>query len=64
MGKTSAKIKNRYRDKTYDRIELTVAKGRKDALRAHAKSKGESLNGFVGRAIDETIDRDNKDKIK
>ena len=43
----------------YDRINLTVPKGQKDVIRAHAEARGESVNGFIGRAIDETMERDN-----
>lgn len=46
----------------YDRIELRVDKGQKDALKAHAESRGETLNGFVNRAIQETLERDNAGK--
>ena len=42
-----------------DRINLTVPKGKKDTIKAHAESRGESVNGFVNRAIDETMERDN-----
>ena len=27
-------------------------------MKAHAESHGESVNGFINRAIDETMDRD------
>ena len=50
--------KNKYQTEKYDRINLVVPKGRKDEIKAHAESKNESLNGFVNRAIDETIERD------
>jgi len=50
----------KYSLKAYDRIELKVVKGRKADLQAHAENKGESLNGFVNRAIDETVKRDNE----
>lgn len=49
---------NRYNAKAYDRINIAVPKGQKDIIKAHAESKGESVNGFVNRAIDETIQRD------
>lgn len=62
MGKTSAAVKNRYNDKAYDRINLTVLKGQKDVIKTHADSRGESVNGFIQRAIDETIIRDNQTK--
>lgn len=49
---------NRYNAKAYDRINIAVPKGQKDIIKAHAESKGESINGFVNRAIDETMQRD------
>ena len=42
-----------------DEIKGRVPKGRKAELQAHAEQKGESLNGVIVRAIDETIERDN-----
>lgn len=41
-----------------DELKVRVPKGRKAEIQAHAKARGESLNGFVNRAIDETIQRD------
>jgi len=58
MGKTSAKVKNRYNEKTYDRIPLVVKKGYASVISAHAKSKNESRNAFILRAIDEQIKQD------
>ena len=49
---------NRYNDTAYDRINVAVPKGRKDIIKAHAEKNGESVNGFVNRAINETIQRD------
>lgn len=61
MGKTSAKVKNRYMEKAYDRINLMIPKGQKDIIKAHANIyDGGSVNGFIKRAIDETISRDNE----
>lgn len=58
MGKTSTASKQRYNEKAYDRIALTVKKGEKDKLKAHAEKQGETLNGFINRAIAETTQRD------
>lgn len=58
MGKTSATVKNRYNEKAYDRISLMVPKGQKEVIKAHAEAHGESLNGFIQRAIDETIKKE------
>lgn len=45
-----------------DEIKVRVPKGRKAEVQAHAEQQGESLNGFIVRAIDETIERDNAPK--
>jgi predicted HicB family RNase H-like nuclease len=42
----------------YEDLRVRVPKGRKDEIQAHAADKGESLNGFVNRAIDSQIERD------
>ena len=60
QGTSQTRAKNKYNAKTYDRIALQVKKGEKDKIKAHADSQGESLNGFINRAIDETIKRDNE----
>lgn len=49
---------NKYNEKAYDRINVAVPKGHKAEIEDHAKSKGESVNAFVNRAIDETMQRD------
>ena len=41
-----------------DRISIIVAKGDKDIIKAHAESRGESINKFIGRAIKEQMIRD------
>lgn len=48
----------KYNAKTYEEIKVRVHKGQKDIIKAHAESKGESVNGFVNRAIDETMQRE------
>ena len=41
-----------------DRISIAVQKGHKDIIKAHAEAHGESVNGFINRAIEETMARD------
>ncbi len=48
---------------TLDEIKLRVPKGRKDVIRAHADGRGESVNGFINRAINETIERDKEQGV-
>ena len=56
----SNKAVQKYSAKAYDQVKVLVKKGEREKLKAHAESKGESLNGFINRAIKETIERDNK----
>ena len=57
MSKTSAAVKNRYNAKAYDRITVVVPKGQKDIIKAHAESKGESVNGFIQKAIAKAMEQ-------
>lgn len=47
----------RYLDKL-DNITIRMKQGNKDIIKAHAESMGESVNGFINRAIEETMERD------
>lgn len=42
-----------------DRVSIAMPKGKKAEIKAHAESRGESVNAFVNRAISETMERDN-----
>ena len=43
----------------FARVELRMTQEKRDAIQAHAEARGESVNAFVGRAIEETMQRDN-----
>jgi uncharacterized protein (DUF1778 family) len=60
-SKAQQRATNKYISKAYDRINLTVPKGQKEVIQAHAEARGESVNGFIGRAISETIKRDEEE---
>ena len=45
----------KYNLKAYDRVELKVAKGRKELIRSFAEANGESINAFINRAISEAM---------
>ena len=59
VSKAQQKAVHKYVKANYDRMELTVPKGQKEAIKAHAEARGESVNGFVNRAISEPMERDN-----
>lgn len=50
----------KYEKENYDKVLIRLDKGKKDKIKAHAEINGESINGFVNRAIDETINNDVK----
>lgn len=58
MGTARTRAQNKYITKAYDRVNLTMPKGKKNAVQAHAAARGESVNGFINRAISETMERD------
>ena len=59
VSKAQQQHVRKYKEKAYDRLEITVSKGRKAELQEHAQQHGESLNGFVNRAIDTVVEMDN-----
>lgn len=51
---------SKYMKENYDEIKVRVGKGQKETIKAHADTQGESVNGFINRAIGETMERDNE----
>lgn len=47
-----------YARKNLKRIPLDVQKDSYEQIKAHAEARGESVNGFIKRAIDEAMERD------
>lgn len=61
-SKAQQKAVNKYIKENYDVFQIRMPKGKKDIIKTHAESKGESVNSFINRAVDETIKRDGEDK--
>ena len=59
VSKAQQKAVTKYVKNKYDRFGLTMPKGDLDVIKAHAEARGESVNGFVNRAISEAMERDN-----
>ena len=62
VSKAQQKAVNKYMAENYDRINLTVPKGQKEVIKAHADGMGESVNAFIGRAINTQIEMDKTNK--
>ena len=58
VSKAQQRATAKYEAKVYDKLLLRLAKGRKDIIQAHATAQGESVNGFINRAIDSQMERD------
>lgn len=48
----------KYEQEKVDRVTFRVPKGMKDQIQIHAEKQGESLAGFLNRAVRETMARD------
>lgn len=55
VSKAQQKAVNKYMAANYDRINLTVPKGKREEIREYAEANGESVNGFINRAIGEAM---------
>ena len=58
MGKTSNAVKDRWNATAYEDIRLRVRRGTKSDIQAAATANGESLNGYINRAIAELMERE------
>lgn len=59
MAQTDAQVKatKKYLSKL-DNITFRLPKGEKERIQAHAQTQNESMNAFLTRAVEETIERD------
>ncbi len=60
MPASDAKIKAnaKYNKNHYDSMLIRVPKGKREIISEHAKDYDGSLNKFLNRAVDETMERD------
>ena len=60
-GKASAASKNKWNEKTYDRVNLILRKDgpqNKTAVQSAADAAGESLNAYIVGAVAQRMERD------
>ena len=48
----------KYEAETVERISLVLPKGKKAIIKAHTEHTGQSVNGFINRAINEAMERE------
>lgn len=61
ISESRKRANQKYIDKQGE-IKVRVSKERKVEIQTHAEAQGESVNGFINRAIDEAMERDEQSK--
>ena len=51
MGTPRTRANNKWNSKAYDRVNLTIPKGKKDVLQSYVTARGESVNGMINRLL-------------
>ncbi len=54
--KSGQKAVNKYINNNYDRVNLTMPKGKKDTIKQAASKMGESLSEYINKAIDKRLE--------
>lgn len=62
-GPAATAAKNKYRNNNYDRAELAMPKGMKEAIREIAKQQGKSFNEYVCEAIKKKVQQDTGEEL-
>ena len=59
-SKAQQKAVAKYMKENYDVFQIRMPKGKKEIIKTVAENQGKSVNGFINEAIDEKIDRNEK----
>ena len=59
VSKAQQKSVAKYMKNNYDEIKVRVEKGKRDIIKAAAEQAGESVNGYIKKAIDQRMEHDN-----
>ena len=59
ISKAQQKAVAKYMKNNYDEIKVRVEKGKREIIKAAAEQAGESLNGYIKKAVDQRMERDN-----
>ena len=59
-SKAQQRAVSKYMKENYDVYQIRMPKGRKAEIQAHAEARGESVNGFINRAVAQAMERDKR----
>lgn len=60
LTEAQKKANSKYREKSIKRIPLDVQKEKYEEIKSAAERSGESVNGYIKKAIDERMERDSE----
>lgn len=55
VSKAQQKAVAKYMKNNYDEIKIRVEKGHRDVIKAAATAAGESVNGYIKKAVDQRM---------
>ena len=58
VSKAQQKAVAKYMKNNYDEIKVRVEKGKRKIIKAAAEQAGESVNGYIKKAIDQRMEQD------
>ena len=58
----STDYKNKWQAENRERINMVVPKGYKEKIKTVAQKTGESVNGYIKKAVDDRMERDNQNE--
>ena len=61
ISEARRRANDKWREK-FELIQCRVPKGKKQVLQEHAAQRGESLNGFLNRVVDQALSADDAKK--
>ena len=61
ISEARRRANDKWREK-FELIQFRVPKGKKSVIQEHAAQCGESLNGFINRAVDQALSADGEKK--
>lgn len=59
VSKAQQKAVAKYMKNNYDEIKVRVEKGKREIIKTAATAAGESVNGYIKKAVDQRMERDN-----
>lgn len=58
ISKAQQKAVAKYMKNNYDEIKIRVEKGKREIIRQAAEAAGESVNGYIKKAVDRRMEQD------